>query len=89
MLMFNDFAIFSFGSGFVPWNGPILGKFGGGPYEEHLGKFIWALKTCLQGYANNKGADQPSHPRRLVSAFVIGLLENIISRLATSEISIF
>ena len=28
-------------------------------------------KTCLRGFANNKGADQPAHPRRLISAFVI------------------
>ena len=46
-------------------------------------------KTCLQGFANNKGADQPAHPRSLISDFVIPVLENIISRLATSEISIF
>ena len=35
-------------------------------------------KTCLQGYANNKGADEPAHPHRLISTFVIFLLENII-----------
>ena len=46
-------------------------------------------KTCLRGFANNKGADQSAHPRRLISAFVIRLLERIISKLATSEISIF
>ena len=44
-------------------------------------------KTCLQGFANHTGADQPAHPRSLISAFVIRLLESIISRLATSEIS--
>ena len=62
---------------------------------EGLVKNIWVNlfersreKTCLQGYANNKGADQHAHPLRLIGAFVIGLLENIISRLATSEISI-
>ena len=46
-------------------------------------------KTCLQGFANNKGADQHSHPRSLIRAVVIRLLETIIYRLATSEISIF
>ena len=46
-------------------------------------------KTCLRGFANNKGADQPAHLRRLVSAFVIRFIESTISRLATSEISIF
>ena len=45
-------------------------------------------KTCVRGCANNKGADQPAHPRSLISAFVIRLLKSTISRLATSEISI-
>ena len=45
-------------------------------------------KTCLWGFGN-KGADEPAHPRSLISAFVIHLSRNIISRLATSEISIF
>ena len=40
------------------------------------------------GFANNKDADQPVHLRRLISAFVIRLLESIISKLQTSEISI-
>ena len=48
-----------------------------------------AKKTCLRGFANNKGVDQPAHQRRLISAFVIRLLETIISKLATSEISFF
>ena len=46
-------------------------------------------KTCLRGFANNKGADQPAHPRSLISAFVFRLLESIIFRLATSKLSIF
>ena len=45
--------------------------------------------TCLQWFANNQGADQPAHPRSLISAFVIRLLESIVSRLSTSEISNF
>ena len=45
-------------------------------------------KTCLRGFANNKGADQPAHSPSLISAFVIPVLESIISRLAMSEISI-
>ena len=28
-------------------------------------------KTGLQGFANNKAADQPAHPRSLISTFVI------------------
>ena len=46
-------------------------------------------KTCFRGFGNNKGADQPEHPGRLISAFVIPLLERIISQLASSEISMF
>ena len=46
-------------------------------------------KTCLWRVANNTGVDQPAHPHSQISAFVIRLLESIIYRLATSEISIF
>ena len=41
------------------------------------------------GVVNNTGADQPAHPRSLISAFVIHILESTISKLATSEISFF
>ena len=43
-------------------------------------------KTCHQGFANYKGADQPGHSRSLISTFVINLL---ISRLSISKISTF
>ena len=46
-------------------------------------------KTCLRRFANNTGADQPAHPRSLISALVIRYLESIICKLATGEISIF
>ena len=46
-------------------------------------------KTCLRGFVNNKGADQPAHPRSLVSAFVVRFLKNFICKLATGEILIF
>ena len=46
-------------------------------------------KTCLRGFANNTGADQPAHPRSLISAFVVRFLENFICKLATGEISFF
>ena len=42
-------------------------------------------KACLWWFANNKDADQPARPRSLISAFVIRLLESIISRLATGK----
>ena len=38
-------------------------------------------------YANNKGADQPIHPRSLISASVIHYLDIIIPILAKSKIS--
>ena len=40
-------------------------------------------KTCPRGLENNKGADQPEHPRRLISAFIIRFMESIISNFAT------
>ena len=46
-------------------------------------------KTCLRGLANNTDADQPAHSRRLISVIVIRFLESMLSKLATSEISIF
>ena len=46
-------------------------------------------KTCFLPFGNNKGADQPVYLHSLISAFVIPLLESIISRLATIIISIF
>ena len=56
-----------------------------------LGIFIWALtrENLSSVFANNKGADQSAHPRILISTFVIHSLESIISRLATSKISLF
>ena len=48
-----------------------------------------AAKPVFGGFANNKNANEPAHPRRLISTFVIRLLEIIISQLASSEISIF
>ena len=59
--------------------------------EESNNCAIWARreKTCLRGFANNTGADQLAHLRRLISAFVIRFLESTIFNLATGEISIF
>ena len=44
-------------------------------------------KMCLMSYANNKGADQPAHPRSLISAFVVRCLGSIISLDSIAEIS--
>ena len=35
-------------------------------------------KPCLRAFANITGADQPAHPRSLISAFVVRFLESII-----------
>ena len=43
-------------------------------------------KMCLISNANNKGADQPAHPRSLISAFVVRCLDIIISLDSTAEI---
>ena len=48
-----------------------------------------AKKTCLRGFANNTGADQPAHPRSLISAFVIRFVERIVCKFATGEVSFF
>ena len=40
-------------------------------------------------YANNKGADQPAHPRSLINAFVVRCLDSIISLDSIAEISRF
>ena len=44
-------------------------------------------KTYHMSYANNKGADQPAHPRSLISAFVVHCLDSIISLDSIAEIS--
>ena len=44
-------------------------------------------KMCLLSYANNKGADQPAHPRSLISAFIVRCLDSIISLDSVAEIS--
>ena len=44
-------------------------------------------KMCLMSYANNKGADQPVHPRSLISAYVVRCLDSIISLDSIAKIS--
>ena len=38
-------------------------------------------------YANDKGADQPAHPRNLISTFVVRCLDRIIPLVSISKIS--
>ena len=37
-------------------------------------------------YANNKGADQPAHPRSLISAFVVRFLDRVMSLVSVTKI---
>ena len=46
-------------------------------------------KKCLIPYANNKGADQPVHPRILISIFVVRCLNSIIPVVAISSYTFF
>ena len=45
------------------------------------------MRKPIMPYANNKGADQPAHPLRLISTFVVHFLDSIIPLVSTSEIS--
>ena len=55
--------------------------------EDLLLIIIEPRQNLLWPYANNKGADQPAHPRSLISAFVVRCLDSIIPILVKSEIS--
>ena len=44
---------------------------------------------CLRSLRTIKGTDQPAHQHRLISAFVIQIMECILSKFAKSEFSIF
>ena len=58
----------------APWSGKSLN----GPGHE---------KTCFMLYANNKDADQPAHPRSLISVLVVRCFDSIIPILAICKIS--
>ena len=45
------------------------------------------MRNPVMPYANNKGADQPAHPRSLISAFVVRCLDSRIPIVSISEIS--
>ena len=59
--------------------------------------YIWALdarKPVFGGLRTaqtqtSSDADQPAHPRSLISASAIRVLESTISKLATGKISVF
>ena len=54
-----------------------------------MAQMIWATpwENLIMPYANNKGADQPAHPRSLISAFIVHCLDSIILLVSISEIS--
>ena len=57
--------------------------------ELRLGPILYGTrreKTRLRWFANNKGADQSAHLHCLNSAFLIHLLEGVMSQLATSKV---
>ena len=58
---------------------------------EYLLLYIWALmlENLSSVFANSKSQDHPAHLHRLIRVLVNFFLDSIISRLATSEISIF
>ena len=58
-------------------------------WTQKTAKYYWATswENLFMPYANDKGADQPAHPRSLISAFVVCCLDSTIPLLAISEIS--
>ena len=57
-------------------------------FWERVFVHIWATswENLLLPCANNKCADQPAHPRSLISAFVVRCLDSIILLVSISEI---
>ena len=51
---------------------------------------LWALtrENLNLLYANNKRADQPAHPRSLITAFVILCQDSIIANQAACKVSV-
>ena len=43
------------------------------------------MRKTVLAYANNRGTDQPAHPRSLISAFVVHCMDSIIPLLAVAE----
>ena len=52
-------------------------------------KWATSQENLSSEAANNTGADQPAHPRNLISAFVIRFLKSFLCKLAKGKISIF
>ena len=50
-------------------------------------KMSHVTRKSAFAYANNKGADQPAHPRSRISTFVVRWLDSIIFLVSISKIS--
>ena len=50
-------------------------------------KWVTSWENLFMPYANNKGADQPAHPRSLTSAFVVRCIDSIIPLVSILEMS--
>ena len=52
------------------------------------GWFNWArhVKTCLMPFVNNKGADQPAHPRSLISTCLFAAKTNAETRISMLQL---
>ena len=70
------------------WSSPAC-KQGFVSEKKYLSWNNWAmsLENLFMPYANNKGADQPAHPRSLINVFLVRCLDGIIPLLAIAEIS--
>ena len=44
------------------------------------------MRKPVLPYANNKGVDQPAHPRSLISAFVVCCLDSVMSLVSVTKI---
>ena len=45
------------------------------------------MRKPVYAYANNKGADQPAHPRSLISTIVVHCRDSVIPLVSISEMS--
>ena len=53
-----------------------------------FGMNVWvsSWENLFMPYANNKGTDQPGHPRSLISTFVVCCLDRIIAMVSKSKV---
>ena len=80
------------GSGETAWMGRLAWAFAGHLSDKYHNLMSWLkyephMRKLFMPYANNKGADQPAHPRGLISIFVVCCLDSILPFLAKSKIS--